>query len=121
MNDNHLYIKVGICVTPPFLLFDKLFKVISTLSHVTCCNLNPLGFKNQAKFSVVTVCFRSLFILKLMLLKNMFSTFDIFVGCVTICPSFTSSYMSLEFLRLSATSKTPVRWTGQCLGLGPRV
>ena len=36
MNDNHLYIiKVGICVTPPFSLFDKLFKVISTLAHVT--------------------------------------------------------------------------------------
>ena len=58
MNDNHLYIKVGICVTPPFLLFDKLFKVISTLAHVTCCNLNPLGFKNQAEFSVVTGFFQ---------------------------------------------------------------
>ena len=70
MNDNHLYIKVGICVTPPFLLFDNLFKVNSTLAHVTCCNSNPLGFKNQAKFSVGTVCFRSLFILKPMLLKK---------------------------------------------------
>ena len=94
MNDNHLYIKVGICEPPPFLLFDKLFKVISTLAHVTCCNLNPLGFKNQAEFSVVTVCFRSLFILKPMLLKNMFSTFAISVGCVTICPSFTSYCVS---------------------------
>ena len=74
MNDNQLYIKVGICVTPPFVLFDKLFKVISILAHVTCCNINLLGFKNQAEFSVITVCFRSLFILKPMLLKNTFST-----------------------------------------------
>ena len=48
MNDNHLYIKVGIFLTQPFLLFDKLFKVIGTLAHVTCCNLNPLGFQKPS-------------------------------------------------------------------------
>ena len=29
--------------------------------------------------------------------------------------------ITVLYMQLYGTSKTPVRWTGQCLGLGPRV
>ncbi len=89
-----VYINDGIWHLPPFLLFFKFLIIFAISQHVTLQNLKPERFNFQYVSDFGLLILSELFISGPMSVKNLFKTFAISSGSVTVILLYVSSVIS---------------------------